>query len=92
MAQSESCKRFAIAVRGEGPAAATTTFVTVGMGAGSACVAHTDGKNYCFLICTDKSQCNVNRAADVEANCSSSVVFVEGKLNVKACVPPSAGV
>jgi hypothetical protein len=57
--------------------------------AGSACVAHTDGTNYCFLICTDKSQCNLFRPADVEANCSSSVTFLEGKLDVKACVPPS---
>jgi hypothetical protein len=57
--------------------------------AGSACVTHTDGKNYCFLICTDKTQCNLYRSVDVEANCSSSVTFVEGKLNTKACVPPS---
>jgi hypothetical protein len=57
---------------------------------GSACVAHTDGKNYCFLICTDKPQCNLYRSVDVEANCSSSVTFVEGKLTMKACVPPSS--
>jgi hypothetical protein len=58
--------------------------------AGSACVAHTDGKNYCFLICTDKPQCNLFRSVDVEANCSSNVTFVEGKASVKACVPPSS--
>ena len=57
--------------------------------AGSACVAHTDGKNYCFLVCTDKPQCNLYRPADVEANCSSSVTFVSGNLDVKACLPPS---
>jgi len=57
--------------------------------AGSACVAHDDGKNYCFLVCTDKPQCNLFRAVEVEANCSSSVTFVEGKTDVKACVPPS---
>jgi len=57
---------------------------------GSACVTHTDGKNYCFLVCTDKPECNLFRAVDVEANCSSSVTFVEGKLSVKACVPPSS--
>ena len=57
--------------------------------AGSACVTHTDGKNYCFLICTDKPQCNLYRSVDVEANCSSSVTFVEGKLDAKACIPPS---
>jgi hypothetical protein len=61
-----------------------------GCPAGSACVAHTDGKNYCFLICTDKPQCNLYRSVDVEANCSSSVTFVEGRLDVKACVPPSS--
>jgi hypothetical protein len=57
--------------------------------AGSACVAHSDGKNYCFLVCTDKPQCNLYRAVDVEANCSANVSFVEGTVNVKACVPPS---
>ena len=58
--------------------------------AGSACVAHGDGKNYCFLVCSDKPQCNFSRAVEVEANCSSSVTFVDGKVGVKACVPPSA--
>jgi hypothetical protein len=57
--------------------------------AGSACVAHTDGKNYCFLVCTDKPQCNLFRAVDVEANCSSSVTFVDASFVAKACVPPS---
>src|SRR5947207_15455563 len=61
-----------------------------GCPSGSACVAHTDGRNYCFLICTDKTQCNLHRSVDVEANCSSSVTFVDGTLNAKACVPPSA--
>jgi hypothetical protein len=60
-----------------------------GCPSGSACVMHTDGNNYCFLICTDKSQCNQYRAADVEANCSSNVTFVDATLTVKACVPPS---
>jgi hypothetical protein len=59
-----------------------------GCPAGSACVAHSDGKNYCFLVCTDKPQCNLYRTADEEANCSSSVTFIEA-TNVKACVPPS---
>jgi hypothetical protein len=58
--------------------------------AGSACVVHTDGRNYCFLICTDKPQCNLHRSVDVEANCSSSVTFVNSTMNAKACVPPSA--
>lgn len=55
---------------------------------GSACVAHTDGKNYCFLLCTDKVQCNDNRSADTEANCSSTATLVSGAKD-KACVPPS---
>jgi hypothetical protein len=57
--------------------------------AGSACVAHTDGKNYCFLVCTDKSQCNLFRSVDVEANCSSSVTFVDANFAAKVCVPPT---
>jgi hypothetical protein len=61
-----------------------------GCPAGSACVTHTDGKNYCFLVCTDKPQCNVYRSVDVESNCSSSVTFVDAKVTLKACVPPSS--
>ena len=57
----------------------------------SACVTHDDGMNYCFRTCTDKAECNANRGADNEANCSSSVTFVETQAgSVKACVPPSA--
>jgi hypothetical protein len=55
----------------------------------SACVAHTDGHNYCFRICSDKPECNANRDLDNEANCSSSVTFVDPQNNRKACVPPS---
>jgi hypothetical protein len=62
---------------------------TVGCPAGSACVAHTDGHNYCFLICVDKPECNLYRPPADEANCSSSVDFVGGTTNAKACVPPS---
>lgn len=54
----------------------------------SACVAHDDGINYCFRICDDKADCNENRAVENEANCSSSVDFVE-PIAAKACVPPS---
>lgn len=57
---------------------------------GSACVAHDDGHNYCFRRCTDKAECNVNRDADHESNCSSNVTFVE-PTSGKACVPPSSG-
>ena len=56
---------------------------------GSACVAHDDGKNYCFLTCTDKIDCNPTRPAEIEANCSSNIEFVDGKNGKKACVPPS---
>jgi hypothetical protein len=56
----------------------------------SACVAHDDGKNYCFRLCSAKADCNANRDASSESNCSSSITFVEGKTSSKACVPPSA--
>ncbi len=56
----------------------------------SACIMHTDGVNYCFRTCIDKIDCNANRDVDNEANCSSSVTFVEDAKGRKACVPPSA--
>ena len=55
----------------------------------SACIAHTDGQNYCFRTCTDKSQCNANRDPINEANCSSTATFVDGTNGRKACVPPN---
>ena len=55
----------------------------------SACIAHTDGVNYCFRTCADKPDCNANRDVENEANCSSSVTFVDGTMGRKACVPPS---
>jgi hypothetical protein len=55
---------------------------------GSRCVTHTDGANYCFLVCDDKADCNRNRSADIEANCSSSITFTD-QSSGKACVPPS---
>lgn len=58
----------------------------------SGCVAHTDGTNYCFRVCTDKADCNANRGVDNESNCSSNVTFVEGAQGRKACVPPSSGI
>ena len=58
--------------------------------AGSACVTHDDGENYCFLICSTKPQCNVTRPPDDEANCSSNITFTDDHAGgVKACVPPS---
>ena len=56
---------------------------------GSACVAHTDGVNYCFRQCAEKPECNVNRDPEVEANCSANVEWVEEDTPGKACVPPS---
>lgn len=55
----------------------------------SFCVAHTDGNDYCFRTCTDKAECNANRSADNESNCSSNITPTEPSTS-KACVPPSA--
>ena len=55
----------------------------------SACVIHDDGTNYCFRTCLDKAECNANRSADSESNCSANVSFVESSGNLKACVPPA---
>ncbi len=56
---------------------------------GSLC-ALLEGANYCFLVCTEKSECNRNRDAANEANCSSSVDPVSGGEE-KLCIPPSSG-
>jgi|SoiMethySBSTD1v2_1073268.scaffolds.fasta_scaffold18412_7 hypothetical protein len=56
---------------------------------GSACVAHDDGQNYCFLICVEKVDCNPTRPLDAQSNCSSNITFVGGDRGKKACVPPS---
>lgn len=58
---------------------------------GSACVTHDDGNNYCFRLCEDKPECNVNRSADDEANCVGSITFVDPRNERKACEPPSSG-
>jgi hypothetical protein len=55
----------------------------------SACIAHDDGEKYCFRICAEKTDCNRNRSVANEANCSSSITFVDGTMARKACVPPS---
>jgi hypothetical protein len=59
----------------------------------SICVAHDDGRNYCFRVCLDKPECNANRPPDVEANCSSSFDWAEpaDDNGEKACIPPSSG-
>jgi hypothetical protein len=49
----------------------------------------TSTQTFCFLVCTDKPQCNANRTVANEANCSSSADFVDGGQGRKACVPPS---
>ncbi|NMB73665.1 MAG: hypothetical protein GYA21_00890 [Myxococcales bacterium] len=54
----------------------------------SAC-ANLDGTFYCFLVCTDKPDCNQNRSVDNEANCSSSIKTVEN-TEQKLCIPPSS--
>jgi hypothetical protein len=57
--------------------------------AGSACVTHDDGQNYCFLVCRDKVECNHTRPSEIEANCSSNITFTDEAKDHKACVPPS---
>jgi hypothetical protein len=56
---------------------------------GSACVAHDDGHNYCFLLCAEKPECNYTRPADIESNCTSNISYVDNNKGSKACVPPS---
>lgn len=57
---------------------------------GSACVVHDDSNRYCFRSCTDKPECNVNRSADNESNCSATVTYVDNDKSLgKACIPPS---
>ena len=56
--------------------------------AASACVTE-GGTNYCFRICVEKVECNVNREAANESNCSSSTTFVDGTQGRKACLPPT---
>lgn len=59
---------------------------------GSICVTHDDGKNYCFLTCVEKIDCNGNRDPEEESNCSASFEPVEGgNKKYKACIPPSSG-
>ena len=58
---------------------------------GSACVIHDDGRNYCFRLCLEKPDCNLNRSAEVEANCTGSITFVDEAREDKACEPSSSG-
>ncbi len=54
----------------------------------SACVTHDDNVNYCFRTCSSKSECNANRDAANESNCSGSITWADTDAG-KACVPPS---
>lgn len=56
---------------------------------GSLCVKHDDGKNYCFRVCVEKIDCNANRPAESESNCSSKATLLSGTKVSKVCVPPS---
>jgi hypothetical protein len=58
---------------------------------GSACVTNDDQVNYCFLVCADKSECNLRRSADNESSCTSSLTFVDGTMGRKVCRPPLSG-
>lgn len=53
-------------------------------------MTHSDGSNYCFRVCSDKTQCNANRSKDLEANCSSKITHASGSKAGKTCVPPSS--
>jgi len=60
---------------------------------GATCVLHTDGVKYCFRECAEKSECNANRPADDEANCSSNFDYADAadeESGLKACIPPSS--
>jgi hypothetical protein len=61
--------------------------------AGSECVVHDDGNNYCFRTCANKPECNLHRDPENEANCSSNVDYAGATKadDPKACVPPSSG-
>jgi hypothetical protein len=57
---------------------------------GSACV--TDNQiNYCFLVCAQKTDCNLHRSTADESDCTSSLTFVDGAMNRKVCRPPDSG-
>ena len=58
---------------------------------GSACVTDGDGANYCFLVCATKTDCNAHRTADNEADCTSSLTFLDGTMSRKVCRPPNSG-
>ena len=58
---------------------------------GSACVTDPDfdGVNYCFLVCLDKPDCNLDRSPENESECTSSIDFVDPEAAgaLKVCRP-----
>jgi hypothetical protein len=58
---------------------------------GSACVTSDNQLNYCFLVCANKTDCNLHRSAVDESDCTSSLTFVDGTMNRKVCRPPNSG-
>lgn len=61
---------------------------------GATCVAHEDGKNYCFRECVDKPECNANRDVESEANCVGSFDLADPADDdgQKVCEPSSSGI
>jgi hypothetical protein len=62
---------------------------------GSVCVADPDlAQNFCLLVCDMRTDCNVHRPVDDEANCSSTLNAIDepdaGPNDPKVCRPPSA--
>ena len=59
----------------------------IGCPQGSACV--TDSNR--FLICAQKTDCNLHRSAADESDCTSALTFVDGTMSRKICRPPNSG-
>jgi hypothetical protein len=60
---------------------------------GATCVAHEEGKEYCFRECTDESECNANRSPENEANCSANFDYkdpTDDESGMKAGIPHSS--
>ena len=63
---------------------------------GSVCVTEV-GVSYCFRTCAEKVDCNANRDAENESNCSGSFSLTEATDTMptsqpKVCIPPSSGI
>jgi hypothetical protein len=58
---------------------------------GSACVTDDNGSNYCFLVCSAKTDCNLHRSTANESDCTSALPFVDGAMSRKVCRPPNSG-